>query len=301
MSKYLFLHLWYVRSFFLFQGSESMFSYRKADLADQRKKNILLLRQEGEVITPHNTQWTGLSLLTEAACPAIRLHHPCPPHPDEGPTLTAATVSEMATMWWITTRNSERVPTTQWATMTGGPSLHRLLLPRAWSESVSEWDPSTRMSVVQSLRRRRLPPPWPGTAAPSDEPRHRCLRLHPLVMATPMNGPTSPLSPGLRCTRPRGPGSNSQRECRCRLHLLDTPAISLGEWLIQGKSCAGAPGRCQFILSRLAWEMLGLKRMTAIGQRPGRGQFGNIPLKRSPPQDVSLLADLVLSKTLSDH
>lgn len=229
-----------------------MSSSLKADLADQRKKNILLRHQEGEVITPHNIQWTGLSRLTEAECPAIRLRRQCPPHPDEGPTPTTATASEMATTWWITTRNSERAPTTRWATTTGGPSLLRRLPHRVWSESVSEWDTSTRTSVVQSRHRRRLPPPWRGTAAPSGEPRHRCRLLHPLVTATPMNGPMSPPSPGLRCTRLRGPGSNSQRGCRCRLHLLDTPAISLGAWLIQGKSCAGVPGHCQFILSRLA-------------------------------------------------
>lgn len=229
-----------------------MFSSLKADLVDQRKKNILLLLrrcQQGEVITLHNIRWTGLSLLTEAVCPAIRLRRQCPPHPDEGPTLTAATVSEMATTWWITTRNSVRVPTTQWAMTTGGPSLLRHLLPRVWSESVSEWDPSTHTNVGRSLRR-RLPPPWPGTAAPLGELRHH--PLHPLVMATPMNGPMSPPSPGLQCTRLRGPGSNSQRECCCRLHLPDTPAISLEECLIQGKSCAGMPGNCQFILSSLA-------------------------------------------------
>lgn len=41
--------------------------------------------------------------------------------------------------------------------------------------------------------------------------------------------------------------------------------------------------------------------MTAISWRAGRGQLGEIPLKRSPPPDVSRLADLVLSKTLGNN
>lgn len=47
--------------------------------------------------------------------------------------------------------------------------------------------------------------------------------------------------------------------------------------------------------------MLGQKRVTAISWRAGRGQLGEIPLERSPPPDASLLAELVLSKTLGNN
>lgn len=81
------------------QGNASMFSSLKADLVDQRKTNILLLlrRQAEEVISLLSTRWTGLSLPSEAACPATRFRRQCQPLRDEGPTPTAATASETTT------------------------------------------------------------------------------------------------------------------------------------------------------------------------------------------------------------
>lgn len=184
------------------------------------------LRQTEEAIILLATQGRCPSLPTEVACPLthLRLRRPLLLRDDQR-ILTVAMASETAMGWSITMRNTEPVLTASRATMTGVPvpsPLLRLLL-RRWLENVSGWGPSIHTSDGRSPLL-LLRPTWPGTEAPSDEPRFHLLRQ--LVTATPTSGPGSPRCPGLRCMRLPAPGTRSRREfSRCRHRHLAMQAI----------------------------------------------------------------------------
>lgn len=206
-----------------------MFRYQKADPEGHPRRRTIRLHQAGEAFILLVTQGRGPSLPTEAACPLtllllrLRWHHPRDEH--LFPTVAMARGTAMG--WSITMRNTGPVLTARRASTTGAPvpSPLRRLLPRHWSENVSEWGTLTHTSAVLSPLL-LLRPTWPGTEAPSDEPPLRPLRR--LATGIPMSGPGSPRCPGLRCMELPVPGTPSRRECRhhCRRrHHLDIQAI----------------------------------------------------------------------------
>lgn len=197
-----------------------MFRYQKADPEGNPRRTIHLRLAE-EAIILLTSQGRGLSLPSEAACRLtllhLRLRQCCPFLRDDHHIPTAAMASEKATGWSTTMRNSEHARMAWEATMTAVPVPSPLLrpLPRRWLENVLEWGPMTHMTAVRPLP--LLRPTWSGTEAPSDE--HPLHLLQQLVTGIPTSGPGSPRCLELRCMQRPAPGTPSQRERRCHLHL----------------------------------------------------------------------------------
>lgn len=207
-----------------------MFRYQKADPGGNPRRRIIHLRQAEGAIILRTTQWRGLSLPTEAACPLTLLHLRRHLPRDEQPIPTVVMSSEKATVWSISMRNTEPVRTAPQATMTGVPSPLLRLLPQHWLENVLEWGHLSHMSGAPSLL--LLHPTWPGTVAPLDEPSFHLHRQQ--VTGTPMSGPGSPRCPELQCMLLPGPGSPCWREYRHHhSHHLAMQAIRC---VIQGEN-----------------------------------------------------------------